>query len=66
MLWLSVHSSTDVRNIGKDGFLVSFSHDLWGGDSVAFSVRGEKGGVRSVKLGIESLEELFKFVSTTE
>ena len=45
MLWLSVHSFTDIGDVGEDRFLVSFSHDLWGSNCVAFCTGREKGGV---------------------
>ena len=45
VLWLSVHSFADIWDIGEDRFLVSFSHDLWGSNGVAFGAGREKGGI---------------------
>jgi len=45
VLRLSVHSFTDIGNISKDRFLVSFPHDLWGSNSVTFGAGREEGGV---------------------
>jgi len=66
VLRLSVHSFTDVGNIGEDRFLVSFSHDLWRSNSVAFRTGREKGRVRGMKLAVEPLKKLSVCVNTTE
>ena len=60
-----MHSFTDIGDIGEDRFLVSFSHDLWGGDGVAFSARGEKCGIRGMELSVETLKKLQGCISTT-
>ena len=66
VLRLSVHSFTDIGDIGEDRFLVSFSHDLWGSDGVPFGARGEKSRVRGMELTVETLKELAGCISTTE
>lgn len=66
MLWLSVHSFADIRDVSKDRFLVSFSHDLWGSNGVALCTGREEGGIRGVKLAIEPFEELSNSVNTTK
>ena len=66
VLRLPVHSFTDIGNIGEDRLLVSFSHDLWGSNSVAFGAGGEKSWVGGMKLGVETLKKLTGHVSTAE
>ena len=56
VLRLSVHSFTDIGDVGKDRFLVSFSHDLRGSDGVAFGAGGEESGIRGMELSVETLK----------
>ena len=66
VLRLPVHSFTDIGNVGEDRFLVSFSHDLRRSNGVAFGAGGEKGGIRGMKLSVETLKKLPVRISTTE
>ena len=63
VFWLSVHSFANIWNICEDRFLVPFPHDLWGGNSVALCVGGEKGRIRGMELSVESFKKLYEFVS---
>ena len=58
VLRLPVHAFADVGDVGKDGLLVTLTHDLGWRDSVTFAGRCEKSGIRCVELTEEPVEEL--------
>ena len=58
VLRLPVHTFADVGDVGKDGLLVTLTHDLGWRDSVTFAGRCEKSGIRCVELTEEPVEEL--------
>ena len=59
MLRLPVHTFADIGDVGEDGLLVTFTHDLWRGDGVPLASGSEEGGVRGVQLGVETVKELY-------
>ena len=62
---LSVHLLANLGNVGKDGFFVSFSEQLWWSDGVPFSrSRGEERRVGGVKRVVESGQELYNAIDT--
>ena len=58
VLWLPVHTLADIGDVGEDGLLVAFTQDLRRCDCVTLAGGREEGGVGSVKLAVETMEEL--------
>lgn len=63
VLRLPVHTLADIGNVGEDGLLVTFAHDLRRCDGVTPASRCEESGVGCVQLAIEPVEELYGWVS---
>ncbi len=58
VLGLPVHTFANVGDVGEDRLLVAFTCELRRRDCVTFAGGGKEGGVGSVKLRVESVQEL--------
>ena len=58
VLGLPVHTLADIGDVGEDGLLVAFTQDLRRRDCVTLAGGCEEGGVGSMKLAVETMEEL--------
>lgn len=57
MLWLAMHASADVGDVGEDATFVAFAMDGRRGDGVSFAAGGEERRVLSMEGGVEAGEE---------